>query len=371
MNENNINPISEPVEEAKAPVYVSEFLMSRDLFYEFGGASFYRTKKLVLFFLLLIVIEVVLNITIGEPMLAVVSLWVAFWLTLRCFGMKRSMKFNYERMVISEGKERIFRYELYEDRVVSDNDGARREYFYHQITKFYETKHFLLLYLSHNLCITVEKSSLNASVEEVKAFLMQKCTLVRKKRFINCCNSKKWTFRFLAATIAVSVLGTAASVILYFMPSVPEHFKGLDDTTTRSDILDLRGEPDERRESLYTKGQFWDVYEAEFLGVKGELLFQYLDGENLFISQFIIDSGDYKLYEDYEKAVYRTYDYFEETLSDYDQFDWSDNGEIDVSWSKSGDGYAYTVYETTTSGIDMTEEQRPCFIFQFNEFDVE
>ncbi|MBQ6823674.1 MAG: hypothetical protein IJP27_03385, partial [Clostridia bacterium] len=127
----------------------------------------------------------------------------------------------------------------------------------------------------------------------------------------------------------------------------------------------------ERRESLYTKGQFWDVYEAEFLGVKGELLFQYLDGENLFISQFIIDSGDYKLYEDYEKAVYRTYDYFEETLSDYDQFDWSDNGEIDVSWSKSGDGYAYTVYETTTSGIDMTEEQRPCFIFQFNEFDVE
>ena len=142
MNENNINPISEPVEEAKAPVYVSEFLMSRDLFYEFGGASFYRTKKLVLFFLLLIVIEVVLNITIGEPMLAVVSLWVAFWLTLRCFGMKRSMKFNYERMVISEGKERIFRYELYEDRVVSDNDGARREYFYHQITKFYETKHF-------------------------------------------------------------------------------------------------------------------------------------------------------------------------------------------------------------------------------------
>lgn len=70
---------------------------------------------------------------------------------------------------------------FFEDKIVSHVDELKREYFYHQITKFFETKNFILLHLQHNLHVTIEKNNLNASVDEVKAFLMNKCTLVKKK----------------------------------------------------------------------------------------------------------------------------------------------------------------------------------------------
>ena len=107
------------------------------------------------------------------------------------FRTRKSINIGYERMVISEGKEMTLNYELFEDKIVSHVDELKREYFYHQITKFFETKNFILLHLQHNLHITIEKNNLNASVDEVKAFLMNKCTPVKKKKFINCANDKK------------------------------------------------------------------------------------------------------------------------------------------------------------------------------------
>ena len=56
--------------------------------------------------------------------------------------------------------------------------------------------------------------NLNASVDEVKAFLMNKCTLVKKKKFINCANDKKWSLVFLIALIVVSVVGMILGLVL-------------------------------------------------------------------------------------------------------------------------------------------------------------
>lgn len=116
--------------------------------------------------------------------------------------------------MISAGKESILNYELFEDKIVSHIDELKREYFYHQITKFFETEKFILLHLQHNLHITLEKSNLNASVDEVKSFLMNKCTLIKKKKFINCSNDKIWSLMFLIALIVVSVIGTVVGLVL-------------------------------------------------------------------------------------------------------------------------------------------------------------
>jgi hypothetical protein len=126
----------------------------------------------------------------------------------------KSIKIGYARNLISTGKDSIFHYELFEDKIVSHVGEVKREYFYHQITKFFETKHFLLIHLQHNLHITIEKSSLNGSPEEVKAFLMNKCTVVKKKKFIQCENDKKWSLILLIALFVVSIAGIIVSLML-------------------------------------------------------------------------------------------------------------------------------------------------------------
>ena len=140
--------------------------------------------------------------------------FISFLMILIYFRTKKAIKIGYERMVISEGKEMTLNYELFEEKVISHNDELKREYFYHQITKFFETKNFILLHLQHNLHVTIEKNNLTASVDEVKAFLMNKCTLVKKKKFINCANDKKWSLVFLIALIVVSIIGIVVGLVL-------------------------------------------------------------------------------------------------------------------------------------------------------------
>ena len=62
--------------------------------------------------------------------------------------------------------------------------------------------------------VTIEKNNLNLSVDEVKDFLMNKCTFVKKKKFINCTNDKKLSLVFLIALIVVSVIGTVVGLVL-------------------------------------------------------------------------------------------------------------------------------------------------------------
>lgn len=214
MDENNVN-VDVEHEEVKRPIYSSKFLMNKELFYDFCSVSYNRTKKIFLIFFCLVAYLIGINLLIGNYDIVIVySPFMSFLMVLLYFWTEKSIKINYERNLISAGKESTLNYELFDDKIVLHVDELKREYFYHQITKFFETKNFILLHLQHNLHITIEKNNLNASVDEVKNFLMNKCTLVKKKKFINCANDKKWSLVFLIALIVVSIIGIVVGFVL-------------------------------------------------------------------------------------------------------------------------------------------------------------
>lgn len=214
MNENNSN-VNVEDEQVKSPIYGSTFLMDKVLFYDFCSVSYNRTKKVFLTFFCLVLSLIISNLSVGNYDIVVAfGPFISFLMLLTYFRTKKSIKIGYERNLISAGKESILKNELFEDKIVSFVDELKREYSYHQITRFFETKHFILLHLQHNLHVTIEKSSLNAGVDEVKAFLVSNCTLVKKKKFINCTNDKTWSVVFLIALIVVSVIGAVVGLVL-------------------------------------------------------------------------------------------------------------------------------------------------------------
>jgi len=216
MNENKVITNTENENEETAPVYSSKFTMSKELFYDFFLVSFHGTKKRFLAFLCATIVLIISYILLESYGMVSISLLVSFLMTLVYFKTKKAMKIGYERNVISSGKVSTHIYELFEDKIVTNFDGLKREYFYNQITKFYETKSFILLHLQHGLYITINKDTLSGNVDEVKAYLLQKCTFVKKKKFIKCSNDKKWTLAYLITLISVSVFGTLFALLLLF-----------------------------------------------------------------------------------------------------------------------------------------------------------
>ena len=195
MDENITNVNNE---ESKPAIYTTSVLMSRDLYYDFSTVGYNRMKKSLIFFLPFTVLEIAVNILAKNFDTVALSVIISLIFFLLYHGINKSTKIDYERTLISAGKEISTSYELFEDRVVTDSEGVKREYFYYQITKFFETKNFLLLHLQHNLYITI------------------KCPLVKKKKFINCSNDKKWTLRLLILLVVFSVIGTIISLIIKF-----------------------------------------------------------------------------------------------------------------------------------------------------------
>ena len=214
MNETSVNTNVEN-EGVKRPFYSSRFILTKELFYDFSSVSYHNAKKIFSTFFCLIACLSIVNLYFGNyDQVINCGAWISLLMALLYIVTNRSTKIGYERMLLSEGKEPSFDYALFDDRIVSYHEGLKKEYFYHQITRFFETKSFILLHLGHHMYITVEKSSLNASAEEVKAFLISRYTLVKKKKFINCANDKKWALIFLIALIAVSSVGVVTGLIL-------------------------------------------------------------------------------------------------------------------------------------------------------------
>lgn len=216
MNENNDNTNNgNENEKVKSAIYSSKFLMNKELFYDFCFVSYNKTKKAFLIFFCLFTYLIGINLWIGNYDIVVgMGPFISFLTILMYLRTKRAIKISYERNVISAGKESTLHCELFEDKIVSHIDELKREYYYHQITKLFETKNFILLHLQHNLHITIEKNNLNASVDEVKSFLIEKCVLVKKKKFINCSNDKKWSLVFLTSLIVVSIIGAIVGIVL-------------------------------------------------------------------------------------------------------------------------------------------------------------
>lgn len=203
--------------EEHTAVYSTKFVLSKELYCDFGSVGYNRTKVIFGVFLLLMTwINLIYSLSGDYDVILWYGPAISFIMCLTYFKTKQAIKVGYERMVLTRGKEADMHHALYEDKIVAYGDGSARDIFYEQVTKLYETKHFLLLYLKHNVYVTVEKSGLNGSIEAVKAFLMKKCTRVKKKKFIDCTGDEKWSLIFLAALIVVAAIGAAAGLVLSF-----------------------------------------------------------------------------------------------------------------------------------------------------------
>ncbi len=141
MIENTANTnIENENEGAKTAIYSSKFLMSKDLYYDFGSVVFNRTKKIFLVFFCLVAYLIGINLLVGNHDIVVgFGPFISFLMLLTYFRTKKLIKISYEQNLISAGKECTLNYELFEDKMVSHIDELKREYFYHQITKYFET----------------------------------------------------------------------------------------------------------------------------------------------------------------------------------------------------------------------------------------
>ena len=372
MRQNNVN-INETVKsEVKSPIFTSKFLMNKELFYDFNQLNFYKVRKIFLIISCPAVALILLNILIGNYKSVV---WfgplISFLMLLMYLRSKKEIKLNYERNLFAAGKDSTFNCELFDDGIVSTIDQQKRKYFYNQVTGLFETKNFILIRLKYNLCVLTEKSSLNANVDEFKAFLIEKCVGIKKKKVINCQNSKKWSFRILIAFIVISLLGSLAATTPQLINMKPVHFRGLDYSTTLTDVRELYGEPNEVIEIPYTDGETYDFYETQFLGVQGQLKFYYFDGtENLHMTEFVINSKDFQSHKEYQKAVSKTYKHFSKTLTGYIKRDDSKNNEIDISWSIGGEHYEYSMFTAQRSDTGISSDLSDCTIFRFCKYSI-
>jgi len=213
-NKNNFSVETETGEIVN-PVYSSGFIMNKELFYEFCLVSYSRIKKMMFAFLFVCVGTMISYFLDGyyDTVIAL-GIFAVVVSSIFIYRIERATKISYERNLISAGKESNMQHELFEDKIVSHIDELKREYFYHQISKLYETKNFLLLHLKHNLFITINKNYLNASADQVKSFLMRKCSLVKKNKFINCSNDKKWALAFFVSLIVICIIGIVAGIVV-------------------------------------------------------------------------------------------------------------------------------------------------------------
>lgn len=215
MHENDMKyDIDEESERVFEPVFSSEFLMNKELFYDFSSVSYHRTKRGFIVFLCLVAFAITINILVGNYELVVLfGPLMALLMSLVYFRTNKAIRVNYERNVLAGGNNTVFKYDLLKDKIVSLVGGRKTEYDYNQITNLFETKDFILLHLKYNLHITINKNTLDGDVEDLKRFLLSKCVGVKKKRFINCENDKKISVVFLISLIAVAVAGSVIGVL--------------------------------------------------------------------------------------------------------------------------------------------------------------
>ncbi len=159
--------------------------------------------------------------------------------------------------------------------------------------------------------------------------------------------------RLSKVLFAISVVLVVGGVLISFISNAkvtqPEHFKGLDKYTTREDIVSIYGEPDETIEYIYPAGQFYDVYNAEYLGVNGEIQVHYFDNtDSVYSVQFIINSIDFDSQKDYENAVKKTNQHFELACKNMIRTDFSKENEISISFADTEKEVYYMIYTNRT-----------------------
>lgn len=116
---------------------------------------------------------------------------------------------NYRRNLIANGgKPPHIVYQFAEDSILSvnlDNDG-RVLYSYDQIKAMIESKNLLILEMPERLCMILQKDQLTGGTpQELKAFLFEKCTAMRRKK-LKGLTLGKWIYRFYIGTMLLAML---------------------------------------------------------------------------------------------------------------------------------------------------------------------
>ena len=199
--------------EVKGSIYSSNYTMSKEMVKDFCSTDFHKLRNLYILFICIFTFYLVATFFM-KPFEDVLVIMTGFILALlmvcNYIKFKKGYKVSYERALVSNGKEVTVNYDFFDDKIVSYAENLERELSYNDVTKFFETKHFLMLHIKHNLFVTVEKNSLDANVDEVKKFFIDKCVNVKKKKFVNCVNDEKWSIILLIVFVIVAVGGVVA-----------------------------------------------------------------------------------------------------------------------------------------------------------------
>ncbi len=161
--------------------------------------------------------------------------------------------------------------------------------------------------------------------------------------------------------IIAIIIGVVIALISFGVRSrlaTPVHFKGLDFSSTHSDIEELYGKPKSTNGSS-------DFYDAEFLGVEGSLKVLYLDDRNnVYTVSFTIDSKDFESKKEYEKAVHKTQKYFDYILSDYQKsYQNDEHGDV-IFWQKNSK-YSYSMQSMELTSLEPEYEKSEITVFYF------
>ena len=217
MNENapEISGAEAP-EETKKPLYTCEYTMDMNFFAEFAAVSYVKIKNFIIIFTAFDILFCLLNIFDGDyNQAAGYSAFLTFLMFILYFSIKKGIQLNYKRSLFSYGNDNRTTTALYDDKILATFGKNEKEFFYHQVSGFFETGSLILLRLKYNMFLALDKSALNADPQAVKAFLIQKCPMVKKKKFTDCSNNHRLSFIFLMMSLA-----TAAAAIIVWLLSL-------------------------------------------------------------------------------------------------------------------------------------------------------
>ena len=187
-----------------------------NFFAEFAAVSYVKIKNFIIIFTAFDILFCLLNIFDGDyNQAAGYSAFLTFLMFILYFSIKKGIQLNYKRSLFSYGNDNRTTTALYDDKILATFGKNEKEFFYHQVSGFFETGNLILLRLKYNMFLALDKSALNADPQAVKAFLIQKCPMVKKKKFTDCSNNHRLLFIFLMISFA-----TAAAAIIVWLLSL-------------------------------------------------------------------------------------------------------------------------------------------------------
>ncbi len=223
-----------------------------------------------------------------------------------------------------------------------------------------------IIMMAPKLNISSLSSDYLAAIESGKAYTSREYDIAAEMETYELPLQRKAVKLLLSVRIAVLALLIAMLIALLvfksFAPRVPAIFKGLDNFTTRADVIELYGEPITSIKPAFADRQYIDVYRVNYMGIPCNFEFMYCKDSDLLESATLnVRCTEFENLQEYKEAVDKTYEQFSKLFSRYEV-----SGEIgveqtEVKWTSQKRGVAYTMIECDYNG---TDSDAAWFIFE-------